>query len=214
MYDSDLKATWADGRYELPPLPYADTALQPLASAETLYLHHEKHHAAYVAGANAALETLLLVNEGRLSPSLAPAATQELVFNLSGHILHTLYWGNLCAQPQAGPGPAVAAAICESYGSFDAFERLFVAVALTVKGSGWGVLGVDPVSRRLMVIGIHSHHEVLLPGFRPLLVCDVWEHAYYLSWRNDRRGYLNAFMRQIDWNVVEQRFTKVCCHEY
>lgn len=214
MDDSVLRDTWANGRYELPPLPYGGEVPEPLVSAETLRLHYDKHHAAYVAGANAAMETLQLINEGKMSPALAPAATQDLVFNLSGHMLHSLYWENIGAETQTWPRDGMARAIAECFGCYEAFEKLFIAVSLAVKGSGWGVLGMDPVSRRLLVLGIHSHQNVLVPGFCPLLVCDVWEHAYYLTWKNDRKAYLHAFMQQIDWDTVEKRLQKACCHEF
>lgn len=181
--------------------------------AETLYLHHDKHHAAYVAGANAALDTLRRINEGELSPEHAPAASQSLAFNLGGHILHTLYWENLAPEPTVGPDDALAEALESSFGSYSAFERLFCSVAAAVQGSGWGVLGIDPVSRRLLVTGIERHQDVLVPGFEPLLVCDVWEHAYYLSWSNDRKGYIAAFMKKVNWPMVNQRYERALGNE-
>lgn len=214
MNTTSFNAAYADDRYELPPLPYRDSALEPLICAETLYLHHARHHAAYVAGANAALDTLRLINEGELSPAQAPAATRNLAFNLGGHILHTLYWENLAPEPLTGPGEALAEALEQSFGSYLAFERLFCAVAAGVQGSGWAVLGVDPVSRRLLVTGIQNHQDVLVPGFVPLLVCDVWEHAYYLSWSNDRKGYVAAFMKQVNWEKVDERYERSCRNEY
>lgn len=210
---SCLKSGYAEGRYILPPLPYGEGALEPLICAETLYLHHDKHHAAYVAGANAALDSLQLISDGALSPSQAPALTQSLAFNLGGHILHMLYWENLMSG--AGePLPATAAALSESFGSYHAFMKIFASVALGVQGSGWAVLGVEPVSRRLMVTGMCRHHDVLVPGFCPILVCDVWEHAYYLTWSNDRKGYVNAFMQHINWGVVENRLNCIYRNEY
>lgn len=215
MNSSYLLNGYADGRYVLPPLPYGEAALEPLICAETLYLHHDKHHAAYVAGANAALETLQLISEGTLSPVHADSACRNLAFNLGGHILHTLYWGNLSAKSSLlAPEGALALAMESAFGSFAAFVKIFTAVAVSVQGSGWAVLGTDPVSRRLMVCGICKHDEVLVPGFCPLLVCDVWEHAYYLTWSNDRKGYVNAFMQHINWAVVSERYEKFLRHEF
>lgn len=208
MNCSCLLRGYAEGRYVLPPLPYPDSAIEPLISAEALYLHHGKHHAAYVAGANAALDSLRRINEGELSPQQAPAVCQNLAFNLGGHILHTLYWENISAADRREPSGGVALAIMRDFGSYAAFEQLFLSVAQAVQGSGWGVLGVDPVSHRLIVTGVCRHQDVLVPGFCPLLVCDVWEHAYYLTWRNDRNGYLHAFMQHINWDIVEQRYEK------
>ena len=91
--------------------------------------------------------------------------------------------------------------------------RVFRSVTMAVQGSGWGMLGVDPVSGRLMVTGICRHQDVLVPALRPLLVCDVWEHAYYLRYRNNRAGYVEAFLKAVDWCVVEERYQRCCCHE-
>lgn len=197
-----------DGRYVLPPLPYSESALEPLISAETLYLHHDKHHAAYVAGANAALDSLTLINDGVISTAQAPAVSQSLAFNLGGHILHTLYWENLTSEARETPHGELAAEINAMFGSFSGFRNIFESVTAAVQGSGWGVLGVDSLSRRLIVTGICRHQDVLVPGFCPLLVCDVWEHAYYLTWGSDRKGYVSAFMKHINWNVVEERYRK------
>ena len=213
MNCSCLLQGYAEGRYILPPLPYPDSAIEPLLSAEALYLHHDKHHAAYVVGANAALDALRLINNGELSPQQAPSVSQNLAFNLGGHILHTLYWENICPTERHEPTGDLALAILRDFGSYAAFEQLFLTVSLAVQGSGWGVLGLDPMSHRLMVTGIRRHQDVLVPGFCPLLVCDVWEHAYYLNWRNDRKGYLYSFMQHINWNIVEQRYEKARCYE-
>lgn len=212
MNCSCLSKGYAEGHYVLPPLPYNEAALEPLISAETMQLHYHKHHAAYVAGANAAADTLQQVAAGELPPEAAAAATQNLAFNLGGHILHCLYWGNLSPEPQGTPGGQLADAINRHYGSYQGFLRLFLAVTVAVQGSGWGVMGMDLASRRLLTFGICRHQDAFAPGFRPLLVCDVWEHAYYLTWRNNRKGYAEAMMERINWKAVENRY-KDCCHE-
>lgn len=194
------------GRYTLPALPYATDALEPFLDARTLELHHDKHHAAYVAGANAARDILQKVAGGELPETLAPAATKDLAFNLGGHILHCLYWGNMTPEKSGPPGEELTAALQASFGSYEGFVRVFRSVTLAIQGSGWGVLGLDPVSRQLMVTGICRHQDILVPGFRPLLVCDVWEHAYYLNYQNNRAGYIDAFMNIINWKAVEKRF--------
>ncbi len=214
MNSTNLLHGYAEGRYVLPPLPFGESALEPLICAETLYLHHDKHHAGDVTGANAALDTLRLINDGTLSPTHAPAACQSLAFNLGGHILHNLYWENLTSGQRQEPQGELSAAIDRDFGNFAAFRKVFSSVAIAVQGSGWGVLGVDPLSRCLMVTGIQRHQDVLVPGFIPLLVCDVWEHAYYLTWSNDRKGYVNAFMQHINWSVVENRFERALRNEY
>lgn len=212
MNCSCLTKGYSEGHYVLPPLPFDEAAMEPLISAETMKIHHDKHHAAYVAGANAAAETLRRVAMGELDPEASVAATQNLAFNLGGHILHCLYWGNLSPEPQGPPQGALADAINRHYGSYQGFLRLFNAVTLAVQGSGWGVMGLDLASRRLLAFGICRHQDAFAPGFRPLLVCDVWEHAYYLTWRNNRKGYVEAMMERINWQAVENRY-KDCCHE-
>ena len=116
--------------------------------------------------------------------------------------------------PPCLPQGAFGEALVHSFGSFDSFCRLFATVAESVQGSGWAVLGVDPVSRRLMVCGICRHQDVMVPGFTPLLACDVWEHAYYLTWHNNRKGYIDAFMRHVNWQNVAEIFERSCSHGY
>lgn len=200
---------YADGRYVLPPLPYEAVALSPVLDEETVLLHYEKHHAAYVAGANSAAETLRRIAVGELASEAAPAASELLAFNLGGHLLHCLYWNSLSPAPQEGPTGALADAINCSFGSYEGFERIFRAVTMAVQGSGWGVLAVDPASGLLRVMGICKHQEVFVPGLAPLLACDVWEHAYYLRYHNNRAGYLDAFMQHINWKNVQQRIKDI-----
>lgn len=197
-----LRDGYADGQYILPPLPYDVTALEPFLDAETLRLHHDAHHAAYVAGANAALAQ----QRSMSSAGTSAAVAQSLAFNLAGHMLHTLYWGNL--SPQAGQRPCgeLASVIDSEFGSYSDFAQLFRNVATGVQGSGWAVLAKDAVSHRLVVLAAQKHQDALLPRMRPLLVCDVWEHAYYLRYRNNRAAYVETFMNQICWHTVCQRY--------
>lgn len=199
---------YAGGQYVLPPLPYEAAAVEPLLDAETVRLHYEKHHAAYVAGANEAAALMRMIATGEMPECAAGSAAANLAFNLSGHMLHTLYWGSIASTPCAGPGGELADAINTAFGSYDGFLRLFKAVALRVKGSGWAVLAKDAVSHRLVVLGAHKHEDALLPRMRPLLVCDLWEHAYYLRYRNNRAGYVDAFLNQICWCAVDKRFNR------
>lgn len=200
----------AAGQYVLPPLPYDVSALEPLLDAETLLIHHDRHHAAYVQGANSAARILRLVGTGELDESAAAVATRQLAFNLGGHVLHSLYWRSMSPQKGLMPQGSLAEALKAAYGSYEGFLRVFRGVAMGVQGSGWCVLGVEPVSRTLTICGIHRHEDALLPGFRPLLACDVWEHAYYLRYRNNRAGYVQAFLQQPDWDAAEKRFNRCC----
>lgn len=203
---------FAEGQYTLPALPYDISALEPLLDAETLTIHHDRHHAAYVEGANKAAHILQLVAEGELDESAASPAAQQLAFHLGGHILHSLYWRSM--SPQAGqlPKGALAAAIESSFGTYAGFLNVFRGVAAGVQGSGWCVLGLAPMSQRLVLLGVRNHQDALIPGFKPLLACDVWEHAYYLRYHNNRAAYLTAFLKQADWAGVEKRFERCCCH--
>lgn len=213
MENQLLTHAYQGGKYALPPLPYPADALVPYLDEATLLLHHDKHHAAYVAGANEAAETLQRIAQGDLPPSLAPAATLNLAFNLSGHILHTLYWENLAPPPGKEPEGELADALTAAFSSVDGFKRVFRAATMAVQGSGWGILGVEPASRRLVVCAVQKHQDALVPGFKPLLVCDVWEHAYYLRYHNNRSSYMDAFFALINWEVVASRF-RSHCHGY
>lgn len=205
------------GRYVLPPLPYDIAALEPLLDAETVLLHHSRHHAAYVNGANAAADMMRAVACGELPETMAGTAANNLAFNLAGHILHTLYWGNISTEAGQRPCGEVADAINTAFGSYAGFVRLFRSVAGGIQGSGWAILAVDAVSHRLVVLGAQRHQDALLPRMRPLLVCDVWEHAYYLRYHNNRVGYVEAFLNQVCWRSVCARFNHhkeknhVCC---
>ena len=212
MKKNCLTCGYEDGRYVLPPLPYAAVALEPLLDEDTVLLHHDKHHAAYVAGANAAAETLRRISAGDLAAEAAPAAADLLAFNLGGHILHCLYWHSISPTPQGAPDGELADAINRSFGSYEGFLSLFRSITLAVQGSGWGVLGVDPVSGKLSIMGTRRHQDVMLPGFVPLIACDVWEHAYYLRYRNNRAGYIDTFLDYIDWEKAKKRLISIC-HE-
>ncbi len=197
---------YADGRYVLPPLLYELTALEPLLDAETLDLHHSRHHAAYVAGANDAVARMRRIARGEESENQAPAVAQQLAFHLSGHMLHMLYWGSMTPEKGQRPEGCLANAITASFGSYEGFAKVFSNVALGVQGSGWAVLAKEAVSHELVVLAAHRHQDALLPRMRPLLVCDVWEHAYYLRYANNRARYIANFMNQICWRTVEKRF--------
>lgn len=204
----NMNPGYFEGEYTLPPLPYAYDALEPLLDAETLKLHHDKHHAAYVAGANAACKALREIAEGKKDASLAPLYVRQLAFNEAGNVLHTIYWTNMSPDPQSSPQGDLAKAIQQKFGSFDGMMMLFRATSQSIQGSGWGALALEPVSRELVVVGYEKHENGVIPGAIPLLVCDVWEHAYYLKHQNNRAGYIDDFIRLIDWKNVEERFEK------
>jgi Fe-Mn family superoxide dismutase len=191
--------------YTLPDLPYDPAALEPYLSAEILALHHDKHHAAYVAGANATLDKL---QAARASGDWGAVVGLEktLAFNLSGHVLHSVYWQNMSPDGGGKPGGELAAAIDDHFGSFDAFRLQLTQATVTVQGSGWGTLVWDPLGQRLLVTQVYDHQSNLAQESRNLLVIDAWEHAYYLQYRNVRADYVEAFWKVVNWDDVAARF--------
>ncbi|HLP23740.1 MAG TPA: superoxide dismutase [Microbacteriaceae bacterium] len=191
--------------YTLPELPYDYSALEPSISATIMELHHSKHHAAYVAGTNAALAALA---EARATNSLANVnkLEKDLAFNLGGHVNHSIFWTNM--SPDGGDKPVgeLAAAIDDQFGSFDAFRAHFTAVAMGVQGSGWAVLAWDSLGQRLVLLQFFDQQANMPAGVVPLLMLDVWEHAYYLDYKNVRADYVNAFWNIVNWDNVAKRF--------
>ena len=189
--------------YELPDLPYDYAALEPHYSARVLELHHDKHHAAYVKGVNTTLEKLAAAREsGDLSSIVGLEKT--LAFNLSGHVLHTLFWQNLSPDGGDKPTGELAAAIDEHFGSFDAFKAQLSEAAGTVQGSGWGVLSWEPLGERLFIEQVYDHQGNVGQSGQLLLVLDAWEHAYYLQYENRRPDYVEAIWNVFNWADVER----------
>ena len=192
--------------YTLPELPYDYAALQPSISARIMELHHGKHHQAYVTGANTALDQLA---EARETGSFANInkLTKDLTFNLAGHVNHSVFWTNLSPDGGDKPTGEIAAAIDDFFGSFDKFTAQFTAAALGVQGSGWAALVYDSIGQRPIVLQYHDQQQDFPAGTVPLLLLDVWEHAYYLDYANVRADYIKAFWNIVNWANVEQRFT-------
>lgn len=197
-----------DGKFVLPPLPYDYAALESAIDEATMKLHHDIHHAAYVKGANAALEGLAAIAAGAGEASLTGHWENELAFHGSGHTLHTIFWNNM--KPKGGGvfSEGLAAAIKADFGGQAQFEKLFAATAAGVQGSGWAILGRHSLSGRLLILGVEKHQNQTLQGITPLLVLDVWEHAYYLKYQNKRADYVKAFMTVINDEDVSARFAK------
>jgi len=191
--------------YTLPDLTYDPAALEPHLSAEIVALHHDKHHAAYVKGANTALEQLAAARDAQQWSAL-PGLERTLAFNLGGHVLHSIYWTNLSPDGGGEPEHDLSAAIAESFGSFATFRSVLTQSTIAVQGSGWGALSWDAVGRRLFVQQIGTHHENHVPGAVPLLAIDAWEHAYYLQYKNARADYVEAIWNVIAWDDVASRF--------
>lgn len=191
--------------YTLPDLSYDPGALEPHLDAKIVELHHDKHHKAYVDGANKALEQIDDARKAERWSDL-PGLERTFAFNLGGHLLHSIYWTNLGPNGGGEPDGALKSAIDDTFDGFDSFKALFTQASATVQGSGWGVLGWEPLGQRLVVQQITVHHDNHLTGTVPLLAIDVWEHAYYLQYQNVRADYLKAMWNVIDWSDVAKRF--------
>ncbi|MDQ2661727.1 MAG: superoxide dismutase [Actinomycetota bacterium] len=191
--------------YTLPDLPYDYAALEPSISATIMELHHSKHHQAYVTGANTALAQLA---EARDADNLANVnkLEKDLAFNLGGHVNHSIFWTNMSPDGGDGPTGELAAAIDNDFGSFDKFRAHFTATALGVQGSGWAVLAWDSIGQRLIIVQFFDQQANLPAGIVPLLMLDVWEHAYYLDYQNVRADYVKAFWNIVNWANVQERF--------
>ncbi|EAR24377.1 superoxide dismutase [marine actinobacterium PHSC20C1] len=192
--------------YTLPELSYDYSALEPSISAMIMELHHSKHHQAYVTGANAAIAGLA---EARDSGNLSNVnkLEKDLAFNLGGHINHSIFWTNM--SPNGGDKPTgdLESAINDHFGSFDKFTAHFTATAMGVQGSGWAVLAWDSIGERLIIVQFFDQQGNLPAGIVPLLMLDVWEHAYYLDYKNVRADYVKAFWNIVDWANVQDRFS-------
>jgi Fe-Mn family superoxide dismutase len=195
-------------KYTIPELRYDYAALEPHYSAQLLELHHDKHHAGYVKGANATLEKL---GEARAQEDFAAInqLQKSLAFHLSGHVLHSLLWKNLSPRGGGEPDGELAAAVNEFFGSFQGLERQLSEAALGVQGSGWGVLGWEPLGGRLVVEQVYDHQGNVGNGTVPLLVLDMWEHAYYLQHHDLKGAWVKAFWKLVDWPDVAKRFSSV-----
>jgi Fe-Mn family superoxide dismutase len=199
----------AQGVYVLPPLPYAYEALEPHIDAQTMRLHHDIHHKSYVDGLNKAIEQLAAFRAAEAGAAGTPsikAVERELAFHGSGHFLHTIFWQNMSPQGEGGePDANLLQALERSFGGMDGFWKQFSEAAKAVEGGGWGLLVYEPVSNRLVTMQAEKHQNLTAWGVVPLLVIDVWEHAYYLKYQNKRADYVTAFRNIINWNDVSDR---------
>ncbi|WP_168627274.1 MULTISPECIES: superoxide dismutase [unclassified Cryobacterium] len=191
--------------YTLPELPYDYAALEPSISGRIMELHHGKHHKAYVDGANTAIAKLA---EARQSGDFANInkLEKDLAFNLGGHVNHSVFWTNMSPDGGDKPTGELASAIDDHFGSFDGFMAHFTAVALGVQGSGWAALVWDALGERLIITQFFDQQANFPVGMIPVLLLDVWEHAYYLDYQNVRADYVKAFWNIVNWEGVQQRF--------
>jgi len=200
-------------KYELPKLPYPYNALEPYIDEETMVFHHDKHHGTYVNNLNAALEGYPELQERSLEDILTnlgslPAAVQTAVRNNGGgHYNHTLFWDSMGPNGGGKPGGLLLERIDRDFGSFDNFKETLSKAALTRFGSGWAWL-VEDAEGKLSVVSTANQDTPLAEGLNPLLLLDVWEHAYYLKYQNRRADYVSAWWNVINWGNVEKRLKK------
>jgi Fe-Mn family superoxide dismutase len=196
--------------YVLPQLGFGYKDLEPFMSEAQLQLHHQKHHAAYVNGANAILETLDKNRRDGVDGD-AKALSKAFSFNAAGHLLHSLFWENLAPAAKAAPKPegAFAKAINAEFGSFERFKKEFSQTAVSVEGSGWAALVYCRQTNRPLLMQVEKHNTNVIPMFRVLLVLDVWEHAYYLDYKNDRAKFVEGFWNIVNWAEVNGRLEAI-----
>lgn len=196
------------GMYYLPDLPYGFKDLEPHISEEQLKIHHQKHHQAYVNGANSILEKIDKARAENVDVDMK-SISKELSFNIGGILLHNLFWENMAPAGKGGggePADVLSDAIRDEFGSFARFKKLFSIAANNTEGSAWASLAYCHRSNRLMIMQIEKHNVNFPPGCPVVLVLDVWEHAYYLDYKNEKPRFVDAFWNIVNWNIVKQRF--------
>ena len=191
--------------HELPPLEYDYEALEPHIDAQTMRLHHDIHHLAYVNGLNNAEAKLQQARETN-DFALVKHWERELAFHGAGHFLHCIFWKNMAPNGGGKPSGALLAQIDKDFGGYDKFLAQFKAAAAAVEGSGWSLLVKNRMTKRLEVLSAEKHQDLSQWVVDPILVIDVWEHAYYLKYQNKRAAYIEAFFNVVNWKDVEARF--------
>ena len=192
-------------KYVLPDLEYDYAALEPHISGRIMQLHHDKHHAAYVAGANTTLDLMVEARE-KNDLTWVNKLQKDLAFHLGGHVNHSIFWKNLSPDGGDKPTGELAAAIDEYFGSFDAFKAHFNANAMGIQGSGWSILAWDVLGQRLIIEQLYDQQGNLVAASVPLLMLDMWEHAFYLDYQNVKGDYVAAFWNIVSWKDVQARF--------
>ena len=190
--------------YTLPALPYDYSALEPHISARIMELHHSKHHQAYVDGANGALAQMAEARESGNFGAINKLE-KDLAFHLGGHVNHSIFWTNLQGHGAATPEGEIQAAIDEFFGSYEAFQAHFTAVAMGIQGSGWAVLSWDPIGAQLVIQQLFDQQANTAQGTIPVLQLDMWEHAFYLDYQNVKGDYVKAFWNIVNWENVQAR---------
>lgn len=212
--DSDVQdvllGQMSDGnQYVLPDLPYAYDALEPQYSEQVLRIHHTRHHQSYVDGLNQTIENITqLRQQGEYDPALLRSYQKDIAFHGGGHILHSLFWNSMTPDGVEMP-EELTWHIRENFGSPEEFYTYFSEVNKSVRSSAWGMLGYEPIAQRLVVLRIREHQDHYFPGVVPLLICDAWEHAYYLQYENNRGQWVDNFMQIANWEYADQRLRTI-----
>jgi len=194
--------------YKLPELPYEYKDLVPYISEEQLKIHHQKHHQAYVNGANAIFKKLEKARKESADLDIK-STLKELSFNIGGHLLHSLFWNNLTPNTKGGggePGGALGEIIEKEFGDFERFKKEFTQAALSIEGSGWAALAFDKLTKRPIIMQIEKHNTNIYPTLGILMVLDMFEHAYYIDYKNEKAKFTEAFWNIVKWEEVKKRF--------
>jgi Fe-Mn family superoxide dismutase len=196
--------------YALPPLKFNYDELQPYISEEQLKIHHQKHHMAYVNGANSIFAKLEAARKENVDIDMK-STLKELSFNIGGHVLHSLFWDNLTTPDRCADEPfkSLGDAISKEFGTFERFKKEFTQAALSVEGSGWATLAFCKKTGRPLIMQIEKHNTNIYPNFKILLVLDVFEHAYYIDYKNDRAKFVEAFWKIVDWGEANRRLEEL-----
>ncbi|MEQ3552012.1 superoxide dismutase [Pseudonocardia nematodicida] len=193
--------------YTLPDLPYDYGALAPHIAPEIMELHHSTHHNTYVQGLNATLDKLAEARDKNDFGAIV-GLEKTLAFNLGGHVNHSAFWTNLSPEGGDEPTGELAAAIDADFGSFDAFRAHFTAAATTIQGSGWAILGWDQLGGKLLVHQLYDQQSQLPAGQTPIVLLDMWEHAFYLQYKNVKPDYVKAWWNVVNWADASERFAR------
>ncbi|GAB2657490.1 superoxide dismutase [Gordonia jinhuaensis] len=194
--------------YTLPDLPYDYAALEPHISGRIMELHHDKHHATYVKGANDTLDKLA---EARADGSIAGKVyglSSTLAFHLGGHTNHSIFWKNLSPDGGDKPEGELAAAIDDQFGGFDKFQAHFTSAATTLQGSGWAILGYDTIGGNLVILQLTDQSGNIPAAIIPVVMLDMWEHAFYLDYQNVKPDYVKAWWNVVNWADAADRFDR------
>ncbi len=191
--------------YQLPDLPYDYSALEPYISGQIIELHHDKHHASYVKGANQVLDRMASARSSNDFEQIV-GLEKALAFNVSGHVMHSIYWTNMSPDGGGKPDGALADAIEKDFGTYEGLRNQLTEATTSIQGSGWGALAWDPLGQRLYTEQVYDHQDNIGQAALPLLVIDIWEHAFYLQYKNVKADYVAAFWNLVNWADVARRY--------